>query len=254
MNIQCYGGGLWRTWFDRDLGLAGKVIVQDNSGKLTSRLWDSKKAVINVPSLCIHLDRAPEFNPNKETHLKPILATNVIDQLMGEGIKSDEKEDLYNVQTKHFQTFLDLVARDLDVGVSQIVDFEFAAYDFHRPAITGLHDEFVSSPRLDNLASSLSSLDALIDHKDNGDRANNQVSMIMLFDHEEVGSTSAQGADSNMLVEATERICACVKKDSTKEDYYRAIRNSYFVSADMAHAIHPNYPEKHQSHHHPKIH
>ena len=79
MNIQPYGGGLWRTWFDSDLGLAGKIIIMDEAGKLTSRLWDSKAAVMNVPSLCIHLDRAAEFNPNKESHLKPILATSVID-------------------------------------------------------------------------------------------------------------------------------------------------------------------------------
>ena len=78
--------------------------------------------------------------------------------------------------------------------------------------------------------------------------------MIMLFDHEEVGSTSAQGANSNMVVEACERIMWNVKPDSQKEDYYRAIRKSFLISADMAHAIHPNYPEKHQPHHHPKIH
>ena len=79
LNIQPYGGGLWRTWFDRDLGLAGKIIIQEESGKITSKLWDSKSAVMNVPSLCIHLDRGQTFEYNKETHLKPILATNVID-------------------------------------------------------------------------------------------------------------------------------------------------------------------------------
>jgi aspartyl aminopeptidase len=79
MNIQCYGGGLWRTWFDRDLGLAGKVIIQDDDKKLTSMLWDSKQAVMNVPSLCIHLDREDSFKPNKESHLKPILASACID-------------------------------------------------------------------------------------------------------------------------------------------------------------------------------
>lgn len=78
--------------------------------------------------------------------------------------------------------------------------------------------------------------------------------MIMLFDHEEIGSTSAQGADSNMLVEACERIVYGTKSDSSKDDYYAAIRKSFFVSADMAHAIHPNYAEKHQPSHHPKIH
>lgn len=98
MNIQPYGGGLWRTWFDRDLGLAGKVIYINSEGKLTSKLWDSKSAVMNVPSLCIHLAREPEFNPSKETHLKPILASACIDQLMGEGVTSFEgKPDVYNV-------------------------------------------------------------------------------------------------------------------------------------------------------------
>lgn len=76
----------------------------------------------------------------------------------------------------------------------------------------------------------------------------------MLFDHEEIGSTSAQGADSNMLVETTERILSAILPEAKKEDYYRSIRKSFFVSADMAHAIHPNYAEKHQSSHSPKIH
>ena len=79
LNMQCYGGGLWRTWFDRDLGLAGKIIVQGSDKKLSSMLWDSKSAVMNVPSLCIHLDREDTFKPNKETHLKPILASYAID-------------------------------------------------------------------------------------------------------------------------------------------------------------------------------
>ena len=118
-------------------------------------------------------------------------------------------------------------------------------YDSHKPAIVGLHQEFVASPRLDNLASSLASLDALIAHHQSGDKDNKEVSMIMLFDHEEVGSQSAQGADSNMLVESTERIMAGLIPTLTREDYYRAIRRSFFVSADMAHAIHPNYAEKH---------
>jgi len=126
-------------------------------------------------------------------------------------------------------------------------------YDFHPPALTGFHDEFVSSPRLDNLSSSLSSLDALIDYHKTGDKDNTEVSMCMLFDHEEVGSTSAQGADSNLVVEATERISSCLKPTMTKEDYYRQMRNSFFVSADLAHAVHPNYPEKHQSSHQPQM-
>ena len=98
------------------------------------------------------------------------------------------------------------IAQDLGIKERQIVDFELSAYDAQEPSIIGLHGEFVSSPRLDNLASSLCSLDSLIDHHKNDNRDNDEVSMVMLFDHEEVGSTSAQGADSNMVVEATDRI------------------------------------------------
>jgi aspartyl aminopeptidase len=80
MNMQTYGGGLWRTWFDRDLGLAGRIIcLNQETNALKSHLWDSKSAVMNIPSLCIHLDREVEFKPNKESHLKPILATKAID-------------------------------------------------------------------------------------------------------------------------------------------------------------------------------
>ena len=192
LNIQSYGGGLWRTWFDRDLGLAGRVVIKDAENRLTSKLWDSKKALMNIPSLCIHLDRSDEFKPNKEQHLKPILATHIVDQLMVEGIQPfKDQPDVFNVEQKHFLTFLDMVARDIEVKVDQIVDFEFAAYDFHKPAIIGIHDEFVASPRLDNLASSLCSLDSLIDYHKNADKNNSECSMIMLFDHEEIGSCSA---------------------------------------------------------------
>jgi aspartyl aminopeptidase len=209
---------------------------------------------MNIPSLCIHLAREPEFNPNKETHLKPILATNVIDQLMGEAIKPfADKDDVYQVEQKHFVTFLDKIANDLGITVDQIVDFEFSAYDHHRPALFGLHNEFVASPRLDNLASSMCSLDSLIDYSKET-HEDKQVAMIMLFDHEEVGSCSATGADSNMVGETIERVCIGTVANSTKEDYYRAIKKSFFISADMAHAVHPNYPEKHQGAHMPKIH
>ena len=256
MNIQTYGGGIWRTWFDRDLGLAGRVVVKEkDSSKLSSKLWDSKQGVVYVPSLCIHLDREQNFQPNKETHIKPILATSVIDQLMGEGIKPfEDKPDVFNVGQKNYTTFLDRIARDLEVNIDQIVDFELSLYDSYPAQITGIHSEFISSPRLDNLASSLCSLDAIIDFSKNGNKDNAEASVIMLFDHEEIGSTSGQGADSNMVVETTERIGAACNKEMTREDYYRSIKRSFLISADMAHAIHPNYAEKHQPQHHPKMH
>jgi aspartyl aminopeptidase len=149
------------------------------------------------------------------------------------------------------------VARDIGVDIEQIIDFEFSAYDFQKPAIIGLHDEFVSSPRLDNLASSLCSLDSIIEFHKKDDKNNSEVSMIMLFDHEEIGSQSASGADSNLVVETIERVLSGTnpaKTDPSREDFYRAIKKSFFISADMAHAIHPNYADKHHPQHMPKVH
>lgn len=113
----------------------------------------------------------------------------------------------------------------------------------------------MSSPRLDNLASSLASLDALVQHSKLAPEERNhaELDMIMLFDHEEIGSTSAQGANSNMAQECTERIFAAACPEATREDYFRAIHRSYMISADMAHAVHPNYVEKHQPQHQPKL-
>ena len=182
------------------------------------------------------------------------MGTTVVDQLMGEGIQLDENGDVFNVQQKNFKTFVDRLATDIGCSSEEIVDFELSCYDHHPPAITGLHSEFVSSPRLDNLASSLCSLDSIVQYHTSGNKDNSEVSMIMLFDHEEVGSCSAQGADSSMIVEATERISLNLKPDLSKEDYYRIIRNSFVISADMAHAVHPNYAEKHQNQHQPKMH
>ena len=110
-----------------------------------------------------------------------------------------------------------------------------------------MHEEFVSSPRLDNLGSSFCALDAIIAHSRIAPEKRNhsEVDMILLFDHEEIGSASAQGADSNMAVEITQRVAECLVTTS-HEDYYRAIRRSLLLSADMAHAVHPNYVSKHQ--------
>mmetsp|Transcript_7161 Transcript_7161/g.5136 ORF Transcript_7161/g.5136 Transcript_7161/m.5136 type:complete len:245 (+) Transcript_7161:401-1135(+) len=241
-----YGGGLWRTWFDRDLTLAGKVIIT-HEGKLCSRYWRADKPLMKVPSLAIHLDRSDEFKPNKETHLKPILATGIISQLFHEEIKPSENDN-YKISEKHFSSLINLMAKDIGCEPHQIVDFELTCCDSQPSGLVGMHDEFVSSPRLDNLASSLCSLDAIIRHskedlKEAHDNA--EIDLIMLFDHEEIGSTSATGADSNMAVEITQRIFNCLSNHS-QEDYYRAIHRSLLISADMAHACHPNYTEKHQ--------
>jgi len=159
---------------------------------------------MKVPSLAIHLDRSEEFKPNKETHVKPVISMELVNSLFGEGVSKIE-DDKFNLDHRHLSTLTDLIAKDLGCKREQIVDFELNAADSQPSGLCGIHDEFVSSPRLDNLASSICSMHALIEHaKAPAERKNHaEVDMIMLFDHEEVGSSSAQGADSNMAVEIT---------------------------------------------------
>jgi aspartyl aminopeptidase len=145
------------------------------------------------------------------------------------------------------KSFLDLVARENNCRVEDIVDFELSLIDAQPSCVMGLHNEFISSPRLDNLMSSITSLDAIIHYGQTDKRTG--IAMVALFDHEEVGSTSAQGAASNLLTEQTQRIFYSLSPKATVEDYYLACRNSMILSADMAHATNPNYPEKHQAQH-----
>jgi len=117
LAVQLYGGGLWHTWFDRDLTLAGKVIVNDN-GTLVSKYWRCHEPILKVPNLAIHLtDRSGTFEPNKESHTKPILASSVVDQLFGESIESlGEEHDRYKIEEKHFKTLLERMSKDLDIN------------------------------------------------------------------------------------------------------------------------------------------
>ena len=126
-----YGGGIWRTWFDRDLSLAGKIIIRtgDQRQNLESRYWSANKAIFRIPSLCIHLDPVRDkFEYNKETHLKPILATSIIDALFGEGVEKIE-DDKFNVEDRHLNTLTDLIAKDLKIERGQIIDFELNLCD-----------------------------------------------------------------------------------------------------------------------------
>ena len=122
-----YGGGLWRTWFDRDLSLAGKVVVRDGD-KLSSKYWNAGRPLMKVPSLAIHLDRSEEFKPNKETHLKPVLTTSIVNNLFGEGV-TPMSEDCFALEDRHMSTLTNLMANDLQIRREDIIDFELNCYD-----------------------------------------------------------------------------------------------------------------------------
>jgi aspartyl aminopeptidase len=202
-------------------------------------LFSCFRPLLYVPNLAIHLNREISesgFKPNFETHLLPVLSTAIKDRF-----EAKDEEGL-----SHHKSLLDLVAKELGVEVSQIFDFELSLFDTNPSTIGGIHNEFIFSPRLDNLMMSFCSLKSLINSEATL-AADANIRVVALFDHEEIGSESAQGAASTMLLSTIERIAG---EKLSKE----AIRKSMLVSADMAHALHPNYSEKHENNHRPEMH
>jgi aspartyl aminopeptidase len=237
VGVETYGGGLWHTWFDRDLSVAGRVIVDNGIGGFESRFVKINRPILYIPNLAIHLNREVNesgFKPNFETHLLPILSTVVQEKL-------DAKDN-----DPHHSSLIQLLAKEMSINPEQIRDFELSLYDVNPSAIGGINNEFIFSARLDNLMMSFCSLKALL-NSDSTLASDKNIRIAALFDHEEIGSESAQGAASSMMRSVIERM---VGEALSKQ----AIRKSLLVSADMAHALHPNYPEKHESNHRPFFH
>eukprot|EP01119_Soliformovum_irregulare_P004482 TRINITY_DN154_c0_g1_i1.p1 TRINITY_DN154_c0_g1~~TRINITY_DN154_c0_g1_i1.p1 ORF type:complete len:452 (-),score=158.32 TRINITY_DN154_c0_g1_i1:48-1403(-) len=237
VEIEPYGGGLWTTWFDRDLTIAGRAIIQEGD-RFQSKLLRVDRPIMRIPTLAIHLDRdsGTKLEFNKQTQLFPILATSIQGTL-------NEQSDSQSIISK-------LVASELNCKVEDIRELELSVVDSQKSVIGGVFNEFIFSPRLDNLMMSFCSIMALIEAtKDEASlKKESKVWSTFLFDNEEVGSQTAHGAASPMVTELVTRVT------HTYELNEIAIRNSFLVSADMAHAVHPNYREKHDPLHKPAMH
>lgn len=259
VGVETYGGGLWHTWFDRDLSVAGRVYVKDGQ-RYVPKLVKINKPILRIPTLAIHLDREvnQKLEFNKEAQLVPILGL-VEKELNGdkqakEELPSGEFNALGKIHDRHHSALLDLIAKELQIKAEDIHDFELVLYDTQPSVIGGINDEFVFSPRLDNLCSSYASVEGLLNSlEDASSLANDEsIRMISLFDHEEIGSSSAQGADSNLLEAVIARL-ALFKAGSSASLPYETYAKSFLISADMAHGIHPNYEAKHESLHRPSL-
>eukprot|EP00462_Mataza_sp_D1_P018643 CAMPEP_0175139328 /NCGR_PEP_ID=MMETSP0087-20121206/10841_1 /TAXON_ID=136419 /ORGANISM="Unknown Unknown, Strain D1" /LENGTH=476 /DNA_ID=CAMNT_0016422325 /DNA_START=42 /DNA_END=1472 /DNA_ORIENTATION=- len=256
VGVECYGGGLWNTWFDRDLSVAGRVIVDNKDNTFLSKLVRVNKPILRIPNLAIHLNREiydKGFKPNKEDHCVPVIASAIKQALSdtGEQPPSAKKQKTEAADSKqdsqdHHQVLLQLLAAELGVHAQQIHDFELSVYDTQPSALGGAYDEFVNSGRLDNLCMSYVCLRALIDSSVDLSQES-QIRMVALFDNEEIGSSSTMGAASNMMSSVLTRLNGAETLDA-------AVRSSLLVSCDMAHALHPNYPEKHEGRHRPEMH
>lgn len=273
VGVQTYGGGLWYTWFDRDLSVAGRVMVkeikEDGSVCYSHRLVRVDEAIMRIPSLAIHLDRGVHdgFKVNTQSHLVPVLATSIKAELNkvvadessteggseNDGKQSSDKST--NDNKKHHSLLLQLLAAQIGCGLDEICDFELQMCDTQPSIVAGAMKEFVFSGRLDNLCMSFCSLKALIDSLSDENSLEDEtgVRMVALFDHEEVGSNSAQGAGSPAMLDALSRVTNAFSSSDSKL-LEKAVQQSFVVSADMAHALHPNYMDKHEENHRPKMH
>jgi aspartyl aminopeptidase len=213
---------------------------------------------MNIPTLCIHL-RTPEeresFKVNKEDHLVPILCEEVGNSLspaFSTANATAEAKDTW--ASSQSSELIEVLAAELSCDASDIVDFDLSLYDTQKASIGGTRQEFLSSSRLDNLASCFIALEALTDHAAESLEDDEDVSLIALFDHEEVGSDSYQGAGSTLMRDAVVRVNdAMAASSSDSETFRRAVARSFVLSVDMAHAIHPNYASKHEANHAPKL-
>jgi aspartyl aminopeptidase len=198
LNTDPYGGGLWHTWFDRDLGIAGKVILKSENGGLFTRLLRIDSPVARIPNLAIHLtDRSTPFSPNLHEHCKAILT------MESSSINCESSSDS---QERLHPFLLQLVSDKLCVSPDVIVDMELQLIDIQPPTLGGANNELLFSGRLDNLCSSYQCLRALIDGASEDLVSQENIRLITLFDHEEVGSGSCVGAGSPMFLDTLKSI------------------------------------------------
>ncbi|MGD9622543.1 MAG: M18 family aminopeptidase [Mycolicibacterium sp.] len=219
--MQPYGGAWLNSWLDRDLGLSGRLSVRTGSA-IEHTLVRIDEPILRVPQLAIHLaeDRkAVELNPQR--HVNAVWGT-------GTGSRS----------------FMEFVATRAGFDAGDVLGFELMAHDVNPSRLAGADDELVSAPRLDNQATCYAGLTALLATEPEAGRV---APVLVLFDHEEVGSQSGHGAQSDLLPTVLERITLAA--GGGREDFLRRLPESIVASGDMAHATHPNYPERHEPGH-----
>ena len=216
VNIEVYGGAILNTWLDRPLGVAGRVAVRSND-PFTPELkyFASEKNLFTIPNLAIHMNR--EVNKGVELNKQ-------IDMIPVAGLLAENE-----TCADYFLCFL---AKELSVAKEDILDFELTVYCKEQPEYVGLEDDFISSPRLDNLTSCAALVSGILDAE-----RKDGMNLIALFDHEEIGSRSKQGAGSILLHDMLFRILeACGAGECEQELLYQSI----LLSVDVAHGLHPN--------------
>jgi len=227
VNVEVYGSPILATFTDRDLSLAGRICFLNEPNQIASRLIRFDEPLIRLANLAIHMNRNVNedgLKLHKQNEL-PLILSAITEQL----------PDRY---------FLDLLARQSGLAVESILSWDLAVYDTQKGAIWGAQQEFISNSQLDNLASCHAALQALL-AEDSLNSGNTLV--CALFDHEEIGSTSKHGADGSFLPDVLHRLDLTQQYD--RHEYARILALSFLISADMAHAYHPNFPAAYDPEH-----
>lgn len=221
LNTEVYGGAILSTWFDRPLAICGRAFLKTNNPlKPKEKLININKPIAIIPNLAIHLNREINngYKFSKQKDMLPLLA-----------LANSLEENNY---------ILNLISDELKVDKNSIADFELYLYEYSKGCLTGLNDEFISSARLDDL---MMCYNILMGFLSNSDKISDKTRVIYFSDNEEIGSETSQGAKSSFFKDTLKRICLC---DSSKDSFYTAKENSVIISADLAHALHPNHCDK----------
>lgn len=225
LGVEIYGGPILATFTDRDLSLAGRVMLKNGAARQT-RLLRFERPLLRLPNLAIHMNRDVNeqgLKLNKQTELPLILGA------LGEGADAE-----INLRR--------LLADAVQADAADLLSWDLAVYDVQKGCLWGADEEFIADSQLDNLASSHAALTALI-----ATNTPAATCVMALFDHEEVGSESASGAGGSFVADVLTRICLHAELD--EEDKLRAMAKSFFISADMAHAYNPNFPSAYEPAH-----
>ena len=221
LGVEVYGGPILATFTDRDLSLAGRVSYKDDQNNLVSRLVDFDRPLLRLPNLAIHMNRAVNeegLKLHKQNELPLILS----------GWAEDLLPHTY---------FSELLQQQSGCEAERILSWDLAVYDTQKGVFWGGNSEFYADSQLDNLASCHAALQALLD---DAALASDNTLVCAFFDHEEVGSASNKGADGSFLSDVLQRIVSAF--EDHREDFARALAQSFIISADMAHAYQPNFP------------
>lgn len=231
LNTEAYGGAILSTWFDRPLSIAGRVILRSADPlKPETRMLHVKRPILVIPNLAIHFNRQVNdgVKLSKQKDMLPILG------YMNDRMEKDS-------------VLLDIISTELNVKKGDILDFDLYLYDTTPACTVGLNDEFISAGRLDDLSMVHAGLEALLSIQETP----RTTKVLAVFDNEETGSQTKQGAGSPFLSNILQRLVTA--QGGTADDYFRAVEQSFMISADNAHAWHPNYSEKYDPTNHPHM-